>query len=220
MQNIRLILRMGVVIVSLLNITACASTGGYISGQVLDAKTREPISDAHVVIIWNGGEFAVVERQTICVYADGTLTDAEGKFSFLPWVKPDGLFPISDIQNHIAVYKPRYEEVNPKRRAQGDRTYVLKAYVGSREDHLEYLHQVPRRASCRSGGSYKKNLFPLYEALYYEAKSLSLSDEEEKELGWFRRLAAKKAIAAKGQKDMSSTEQDKLIEDYLMDNLQ
>ena len=75
-----------VVAINVLLLSGCASTGGYISGQVLDADTREPIPDAHVFITWKGGSFALVDTRTVCVYADGTLTDEDGKYRFLPWI--------------------------------------------------------------------------------------------------------------------------------------
>lgn len=88
---------------SILLLSGCASTGGYISGQVLDADTKEPIPEAHVVIIWEGDRFAFVETQTVCVHADGTLTDEEGKFRFLPWAGLDGVVPVSDVYGFIYV---------------------------------------------------------------------------------------------------------------------
>ena len=179
-----------------------------------------PIPDAHVVIIWKGAEFAVVETKTVCVYADGTVTDANGNFSFSPWVKPDGLFPISDIRNQIVVYKPGYEEVRVWRRTEADRQYLLKNYDGLRKEHLEYLQNLPRRTSCHQGGSSQKNLSPLFEAVYYEAKTLSVSAEDKKKLDWFRWIAASYAIASDREHNMDGSEYDTLIEDYLKEHLQ
>jgi len=204
----------------LLALTACASTGGYISGQVLDAETKVPIADAHVVIIWKGAEFAVVETKTVCVYADGTVTDVNGNFSFSPWVKPDGLFPISDIRNQILVYKQGYEEVRVWRRTEADRQYLLKHFDGLRKEHLEYLLNLPRRISCHQGGSSQKNLSPLFEAVYYEAKTLSITADDKKKLDRFRWIAASYAIGGDKNNYMNGSEYDKLIEDYLEDHLQ
>lgn len=207
-----------VVAINVLLLSGCASTGGYISGQVLDADTREPIPDVHVIINWEGGEFALVDTQTVCVYADGTLTDENGKYRFLPWIKSDG-FPVGPVGSHIYVYKPGYEEAR-LRRKQKDDPYLLKHVEESRKARFEYLSHIPQRTSCHEGGESQKNLFPLYEAVYYEAKVLAVPGEEKKKLEWFREVAASAAISDDNENDMTLTEYNNLINEFLKDNLQ
>ena len=99
--------RVILIVTSLL--AGCVSTGGYITGQVVDADTRKPISDAHVAITWNGDQFAFVETKSVCIHADATVTDVAGKFRFTPWVR--GVLPITDVDYQLTVYKREYEGV-------------------------------------------------------------------------------------------------------------
>ena len=163
-----------VILITLLSISGCASTGGYISGQVLDADTREPIPDAHVFILWEGGAFALVDTQTVCVYADGTLTDVNGKYRFLPWVRLDR-FPVGSVESRIYVYKPGYKEIRMNRRALGDRDYFLRTFSGAREEHMDYLLWVSERARCSDDD---KNLIPVNRAIYQEVREIAEKPED------------------------------------------
>jgi len=207
-----------VILFNLLSLSGCASTGGYISGQVLDADTLEPIPDVHVIINWEGSEFALVDTQTVCVHADGTLTDENGKYRFLPWIRPDR-YPVGTVGSKIYVYKPGYEEVKPRRKPKDD-PYLLKHVEVPRKERFEYLSHIPQRTSCHEGGESQKNIFPLYEAMYYEAKVLAVSGEEKKKLEWFREVAASAAISDDNENEMTLTEYNNLINEFLKDNLQ
>ena len=63
-----------------------------------------------------------------------------------------------------------------------------------------------------------RNLFPIYEAIYQEAKELSETPEELKELEWFRYMAADMAIAS-DTLISSHVEHEALIKSYLKDHL-
>ena len=152
------------------------------------------------------------------MYADGTLTDENGTYRFPPWIKPDG-FPVGPVRSHIYVYKPGYEEARLRRKPKDD-PYLLKHVQESRKARFEYLSHIPQRTSCHGGGESQKNLFPLYEAVYYEAKVLAVSGEEKKKLEWFREVAASAAISDDNENDMTLTEYNNLINEYLKDNLQ
>jgi hypothetical protein len=174
-------------------LSGCVSTGGYITGQVLDADTREPIPDAHVVITWRGGEFAVVETKTLCIRADATLTDADGNFRFLPWAQWDGILPKSDEGSFIFVYKPGYFDTYyyhalvrmiGKTVTEGDaRLHLLKRFESgglSRKEYMDYLLQVSSWANC---GTDKANLVPISRAVYAEAERLAQTNDEKEKAG-------------------------------------
>ena len=73
----------------------------------------------------------------------------------------------------------------------------MKRFIGSREERLESLHRLATGSACDAqAGVSVRNLFPLYEAIYQEAKELSETPEELKELEWFRYMAADMAIAS------------------------
>jgi hypothetical protein len=205
--------------------SGCASTGSHIKGQVLDAGTRDPLPEVYVAIRWDGVQpLFPADFRTICVHADLTRTNFEGQFSFMPWVKWDGLAPISDIRYFIVVYKPGYQEIlhgtgYGNAREAGD-PYLLQRSVASRKERLDYLRLIPRHLACIQGGDSEENIYPLLEAIYFEAKALSLSDEEKKQLQWFRKVAASAAIASKKSDHIGSSEYDALINDYLKDHLQ
>lgn len=63
-------------------------------------------------------------------------------------------------------------------------------------------------------------MFPYYESIYYEAKAISVTRKEKKQLEWFPRVAASYAIASDREQNMDGSEYDQLIEDYLKDHLQ
>jgi hypothetical protein len=164
------------VAIYVLLLSGCASTGGFVSGQVLNADTRESIPDVHVIIRWKGGEFALVDTRTVCVYADGTLTDENGKYRFLPWIKPDGSL-VGAVDSYIFIYKPGYEEVRTSPREKRDRTYLLKPYDRSSEEHMDYLLHVSDWARCQSN---KENLIPVKRAVFDEAQGIAKTNEEKR----------------------------------------
>ena len=142
----------------------------------------------------------------------------------MPWVKWDGALPISDIDYHIVVYKPGYQETLCKTgfrivRKIGD-PYLLKRSEASREEQLNYLRLIPRHLICIEGGCSEKNVYLLLEAIYFEAKALSVSAEEKKQPQWFREVAAGAAIASKKSDHMGDDEYNALINEYLKNHLQ
>jgi hypothetical protein len=207
-------------------LSGCASTGGYIKGQVLVAETREPLPEVYVAIIWSGDQpLLPADFRTICMHADSTQTNTDGKFSFMPWAKWDGIVPVSDINYHIVVYKPGYQEILYEQgfwiAGKTGAPCLLKRFEASKEEQLNYLRLIPRRLSCIARDGSKKNLYPLLEAVYFEAKALSTSTEDKKQLQWFRKVAASAAIASKKNSfHMSGGEYDSLINEYLKDHLQ
>jgi hypothetical protein len=180
--------RTRIVILILTSLLAgCISTGGYIKGQVIDADTGEPISNAHVAIIWKGDAFAFVETQSVDMRADATLTDVKGKFRFLPWVQWDGILPLSDVDySNIIVYKAgyfdmRYYDLLQKNTIRGriGEPHLLRRYEKgdlSRREYMDYLIQASKWASC---GTDQANLVPIKRAVYTEAERFAQTNDEK-----------------------------------------
>lgn len=95
--------------------------------------------------------------------------------------------------------------------------YLIKQFEGSTKERLEYLSHIPGRASCDEGGKSQRNLYPMYRDIYYEAKSLSVTDGEKKNLEWFKRMAARMGTATNYYKTHSEAEA--LREEFLKDHL-
>jgi hypothetical protein len=86
---------------------------------------------------------------------------------------------------------------------------------------MEYLKQLARANNCDSAGLSERNLYLFYEALYYEAKELSVTNEQKKELKWFRWVAATTATAVDDY-DFTRTneENEAAIAGFLKEHLQ
>lgn len=174
MHDILQILRMGVVMASLLTLSACAtSAGGYISGQTLDVDTKQPIPDVAIMIWWEGQSSMIVDSQSVCVAADSTVTDAEGKFKFMPWVKPTSPL-IGGVHYYILAYKRGYEIGREKDRSH----YVIqmKSFNGTAEERISEIRILSNAARCVAGDD---DLLPFIKSLYVEANDVAVSRKDK-----------------------------------------
>ena len=179
-------------------------------GMVVDADTGEPRAGAYVIGRWRG----YVSSQSVCFHAEGTRTDSEGRFVFPAW-RNTGPYNTTRYQQYVPrSYQRGYKETSGRvERMQ------MKRFTGSREERLEYLHRLATGSGCDpQAGVSVRNLFPLYEAIYREAKELSETPEELKELEWFRYMAADMAIAS-DTLISSPVEHEAKINSYLKDHL-
>ena len=96
------------VALSVLLVPQLAAAGAY-HGQVVDAATGAPLSDAVVVLWWVKAPIIHMDGPVYFHEAKEALTDGEGRFSLSPWRKPD-LNPFTVVQTpHLIVFKPGYE---------------------------------------------------------------------------------------------------------------
>lgn len=202
------------------NLSGCASVGGTVSGQVIDAESREPLSGAFVAIAWRGERVLPFDSRSECIHADLAVTDDAGRFRFPSWAGLDGPLPVIDVQKTLVIHKPGYMSYYMPGDSQNVSGWVLKKFSGKREEYLDYLKLIPRRTGCTFGGSSRKNLYELYKDLYYEAKSLAVTRKEKEGLEWFREVAAGAAVARDGDLSMDGTEYQHLIDEFLKENLE
>ena len=156
----------------------CASTGGYIRGQVLDSVTNEPIQDAYVAITWSGDQFAFVETKSVCIHADATVTDVAGKFRFIPWAR--SVLPTTDVDYQLFVYKLGYEDVNRKPMAAGITTYFIEPVniaSANSDQRVEYLMNLPGEVDCGPSTFDLSDFIPMFRAIYQEALQIGTDDE-------------------------------------------
>ena len=175
MHDILQILRVGVVMASLLVLSACAtSAGGYISGQTLDADTKQPIPDVAIMIKWKGqSSMGFVDSQSVCVAADSTVTDAEGKFKFMPWVKPTSPL-IGGVHYGMLAYKRGYETGREKDRRH--HVFYMGPFEGTVEERLKQLSLLSDNARCDEDEIY---LLPFNRRIYDEANEIAITDKDK-----------------------------------------
>lgn len=185
---------------------------GY-TGKVVDAETGEPLEGVFVIARYWGDYMYIADFQTACYHATGTTTNAQGEYRMSPHFDAPDIKV--DKRSDVDFFKPGYRHVFYK-----DGIAKLEKDQGTREEQFIELVRMARNRSCDGAGESQRSLYPLYEAIYYEAASISVTNEEKKKLEWFRWVAASQAIARDGDQGMGSTEFNRLIDEYLKDHLQ
>jgi len=209
MKFLRAILLM---IMLLLPLSACGLSGSSVSGNVLEEGTNKPIEDAIVVLRWKGYVSAIVDAHTVCVHVESATTDKRGNYKVSGWSKPSTMGPVFDVKPVVSAYKLGYGL--PSNPAQKDEDVYLAPFKGAREERLKYLERIARSGGCHAAGESEKNLYPLYEALYFEAKVNAAKIED---LQWYREVAA--AIAVGISDEFTHAENKKRIEQFLRGHL-
>jgi hypothetical protein len=184
---------------------------GYV-GKVVDADTGEPLDHVFVIARYWGDLPAGGSFQSVCYHAGGTTTNEQGEYRMNPrFDTPDFYF---DKRSDIDFFKAGYQRVYYK-----DGVAKLKEDTSNNQKRLEYLKRMARY-TCRSAGRSQRSLYPFFEAIFYEAKSISVTSNEKKDLEKFRWVAASQAIASDRERNMDGSEYSQLIKDYLKDHLQ
>jgi hypothetical protein len=159
-------------------LTACISAGKMWSeqnGVVLDEETHQPIEGAIVVARWFGTISAVFDSQTTCYHVESTSTDAQGRYLIPAWTKLPGKVHHSAV--NYTVYKAGYRQLAERMPMGGE---LLQRDTGSLSDRLQYLGKLSGATRCGEPGDSRKQLIPLYRALYAEAKRTAGASPEEK----------------------------------------
>lgn len=182
---------------------------GY-AGKVVDGDTGKPLDGVFVIARYWGDLPAGGSFQSVCYHAAGTTTNAQGEYRMNPrFDTPDFYF---DKRSDIDFFKAGYQSVYYK-----DGVGKLKKDTGNREKRLEELTRIVRTSDCRGSGKSLRALYPFFEAIYYEAKSISVTQDELKQLRWFQERAASKAIAS--DSSMTDSEAEAARQKFLEDNL-
>jgi hypothetical protein len=184
---------------------------GYV-GKVVDADTGKPLDGVFVIARYSGDLPAGGSFQSVCYHAAGTTTNAQGEYRMNPrFDTPDFYF---DKRSEIDFFKAGYQRVYYK-----DGVAKLKEDTSNYQKRLEYLQRMAGY-TCRSAGRSQRSLYPFFEAIFYEAKSISVTSDEKKDLEKFRWVAASQAIASDRERNMDGSEYSELIKDYLSNHLQ
>lgn len=198
-------------------LAACgALSGPAVEGQVLEAGSNTPIPGAIVVVLWRGSVSALVDSQSVCVHVDSAVTDEDGRYRFPAWRKSSEVGPaalVSALTPFAEAHKPGYEQAGYGK----DLAVYLRRSVHGRAERFNYLWSVIRSSGCHNAGLSRRNLYPLYQAVYEEGKPLAMTDEQKRRLQLWREIAASAWVAE--DRPMTSSEEKKLIDQHLRKHL-
>jgi hypothetical protein len=217
------LLRIMLVMFALFPLSACGLSNGPIEGQVFEAGTHKPIAGTIVIVRWHGTySIPFADTRSSCYHVETATTDAQGHFKTPAWTEKSKGFLFSGDYWVINMYKSGYQEYWPPSFINSDEYHknvrFMEPFKGTREERFEKLQKIAQSSNCNSASNSGQNLYPYYEALYLEAKSLAMSADEHKKLQWFREVAASYAVTGKG--DMTTQrELDEQVELFLEDHL-
>ena len=205
----------------LLPLTACGLSGGPLEGRVLEAGTNKPIPGAIVVARWQGTYSQIVDSQDVCYHVESTTTDAQGRYQIPAWKEKSKGLMFSAGPWLIDAYKTGYETYWPAAYSATEdykrNIRYLKPFTGTKAERLKYLIQMLSAANCPLAGSSSRNLYPMYKAMYEEAKTISVTPENWKSVDILRQEAAEVAVRPDG--NITSEEMDRRVNEFLKDNL-
>lgn len=169
-------------IVLLLSATGCDgrtvmaknTSAPFIQGQVLDLGTNKPIPGAIVIAMWQETLSAApipADSRTVCSHVETAITDEQGHYQLPTW---NGYEP-----SVYSSYKPGYIRSNEYYRLQqkvDQYVDLLEPFKGISKERIKYLDRLDSMRSC----SENTKLIPLYRAIYEEAKSIAVTQEDKK----------------------------------------
>lgn len=204
-----------------ISLTACASASGPINGQVLELATKTPIANAHVFLDWAGEVSGWADTQSVCIHAESTVSDQQGRFKTPAWseeTKHGGRMR-SSVPT-IEPYKPGYVvsySSDEWAKAYKKGILLMEPYKGTNQERLQYLLDLSNRVQCF--GTDQKSLFQMRRAIYQEAKSLAVSDQDKHTVQGIRYNAV--SIWLQRENSLDPREIDELIrnDDYLREQL-
>jgi len=173
-----------IIVLLLFPMVACALSGEAIMGKVMEEGTNKPIANAIVIVRWSGHLATFAHGKTVCYHVLSSTTDETGVYRFPAWRKKiteDWQKNISPEAVIITAYKPGYEEYLPRGYASTEafkrNIRYLKPDTGVREERLKVIRTAS--VSCGSAGESQKNLLPLYQTLYEEARALAVTKQNK-----------------------------------------
>lgn len=212
------LLRLLFALLMALPLSACALSGGPVSGKVLEEGTDKPITGAIVVVRWKGDLPSFADSKTVCYHVASTVSDEAGHYHIAAWRKEataDWQKRIINKEFIVEAYKVGYGF--PKVPSLRDEIVYLAPFKGGSAERLEYLIRIISANNCPSAGSSSKNLYPMYKAMYEEANAISTTAEDRKMVDILRQEAAEVAVRPDGH--ITSEEMERKVNDFLRDNL-
>jgi hypothetical protein len=166
-------------------------------GRVVDAATGAPIEGAIVHARWRAqvvpSGFTGHFSRSICYHAEGAVSDAKGNFRLQAWQK-ELVQKVDQQAFGVSAYKLGYKLVATAGAAADptvqlpELVVTLAAFSGSEDEQIEELERHAR--SCVGAGSSERNLYPLMEALYRDARAMPASARQQEYVRGLRRRAA------------------------------
>ena len=206
-----------------LPLVAVAVSSGPIEGRILQAGTNAPVAGAIVVVRWKG-YFAVPFGTSLqCYHVENAVTDGAGRFRTSAWSGPiKGAFFVEDYYE-IDPYKAGSESYEPQgfisMPEYNQNVRYLTLFKGAKDERMEALAKQVRMVWCAEAGASGRNLYEVMKAIYYEAKPLAISKQDEGTLRWIRERAAYQWISPLVLPETNPSEVDALVKNYLTEHL-
>ena len=197
-------------VTSLVSCTSTSLSGRAIDGKVVEAATQKPVAGAIVTTLWRGYTPQLDNNQSECFYVGTAVSDKDGNFHLPAWKKYDRLAPFVTL-NYVYILSTVLRQSAVKTEYGGSIqgfipwesameaepvrmffyptiTLRVSPVAPTREESLKMLVQA-MRLNCDHAGTSAKNLYPLFNASYEEAKSLAVTDEDKRIVNMLHRLA-------------------------------
>ena len=172
-------LGLGLVLVSL---KACSLSNGAIDGEVLDQSTKKPVAGAIVVVTWIGDVSKLVDSGSTCYHVETARTDANGKYHIPGWWSSSVNFSISVRPPSADVYKPGYTR---PRIDSTLRSILIAPFVGAKDEYFDSLSAIAGSNSCSGGGTSRRKLSLLYDAMT-EENSIAETPSQKQKIDFIR----------------------------------
>jgi hypothetical protein len=152
------------------------TSGGSISGTVVDAETHQPVADAYVQLGWTGTVVGLVHSASRCVHEEVVRTDEHGHFRSAPWIRLQSLQELGlftglkrgSLEVFGRVYKAGYDfkRIDPD---EGAGEYAMSRFRGASAERLEALRHF-KWASCWDSSNAKS--VPVLQAIRAEIQAI------------------------------------------------
>lgn len=158
-----------------LPLTACSTLSGKsIEGQVIEQGSNKPIQGAIVIVQWIGSVPSLADSHTVCVHVDTATTNINGTYHIPAWHARSQVGPIVlDLGPTVTAYKAGYRLAN-EYPVNSPRLVV---FAGTPQARLQYLSRIA--VSCSDKKEIEINLLPFYRALYEEAKTIAVTEDDQ-----------------------------------------
>jgi len=167
-------------------LAGCAPYGSFVHGQVFEVvnpdaplpKWRKvPVSDAFVVVKWDGIIPQPAHAGSVCLNASITRTDELGRFAVPSWWAVPKLYPVIDVKAQVSAYKPGFQQEPHYGSSDGVEVILVKTQRPPKDRFYSLV--ITSRAGCEEGQEIRdpgNNLSAYYKALYEEARQLGVKE--------------------------------------------
>lgn len=160
-----------------LPLSACALSGGTVSGMVLEEGTDKPLTGAIVVVRWIGRTTSgsiYVEARDVCYHVETATTDERGLYQTKAWNQEQHKnYSVKFDHMLVSAYKIGYSLLQTP--PQKDEITYLSLFKGTGAERLMYLGRLSEGTRCQSAGESGKSMLPFRKSLYDEAKGIASS---------------------------------------------